>query len=72
MKESTFINIMTTVACAVFMTFTVIGALALVQIQVEIKEQNSILKNLVISTQNQANAIQEQNKILNYNPAEDK
>ena len=72
MKERTFIDIMTILACAVFITFTVIGALALIQIQVEIKEQNSILKNLVISTQNQANAIQEQNKILNYNPAEDK
>lgn len=34
-------------------------------------EQNKILKELVIAVQNQANAIQEQNKILNYNPMEE-
>lgn len=36
-----------------------------------LEEQNSILRNLVVSVQNQADAIKEQNKILSYNPMEE-
>ena len=47
------------------------GCLSMVSISRSFDEQNKILKELVIAVQNQANAIQEQNKILNYNPMEE-
>lgn len=39
--------------------------------QNQTKEQNVILKEMVIAIQVQANAMQEQNRILNYNPMEE-
>lgn len=49
----------------------IIACISINLIRREIKEQNVILKELVTACQNQADAIQEQNKILNYNPMEE-
>lgn len=49
----------------------IVACISINIIRREIKEQNVILKELVTACQSQADAIQEQNKILNYNPMEE-
>ena len=44
----------------------------ILEINDRLEEQNSILRNLVVSVQNQVDAIKEQNKILSYNPMENR
>lgn len=65
MKEETFINIMELVAIAMFLVFVIVGTTSIAQVNNRLDEQNVILKELVIACQNQADAIQEQNKIFN-------
>lgn len=72
MKDESFVEITNSVYTIVFLIFIIVGAIFIIQINNSLAEQNAILKDLVVACQNQADAIKEQNKILTYNPAEDK
>ena len=72
MKDGSFVEITNSVYAIVFLIFIIVGAIFITQINNRLAEQNAILKDLVVACQNQADAIKEQNKILTYNPAEDK
>ena len=45
--------------------------MAMLEIENSIKEQNEILKEMVVAMQEQVKEAREQNKILNYNPMEE-
>lgn len=71
MNKETISGIMELTILVAVITLSFIGIIIVEQINNRLDEQNVILKELVVACQNQADAIQEQNKILNYNPMEE-
>lgn len=71
MNKETFSGIMELIILVAVITLSFFGVIIVEQINNRLGEQNVILKELVAACQNQADAIQEQNKILNYNPMEE-
>lgn len=69
--EKTLKNFIISIVMGIIVGVFIIACISINIIRIEIKEQNVILKELVTACQNQADAIQEQNKILNYNPMEE-
>lgn len=69
--EKTLKNFIIGTVTGIIVGVFIIACISINIIRREIKEQNVILKELVTACQNQADSIQEQNKILNYNPMEE-
>lgn len=63
-QEDTIIEICMLVVGGIIITIFFIAGLSIIQMNDRIEEQNKILKEMVV-------AMQEQNKILNYNPMEE-
>ena len=70
-QEDTIIGIFMWVVGGILIAIFFIAGLSIIQMNDRIKEQNEILKEMVIVMRDQVKEAQEQNRILNYNPMEE-
>lgn len=70
-QEDTIIGIFMWVVGGILIAIFLIAGLSIIQMNDRIKEQNEILKEMVIVMQNQVKEAQKQNAILDYNPMEE-
>ena len=70
-QEDTIIGIVMSVVGGIFIAIFIIAGLSIIQMNDRIKEQNEILKEMVVAMQDQVKEAQKQNAILDYNPMEE-
>lgn len=70
-QEDTIIGIFMWLVGGILIAIFFIAGLSIIQMNDRIKEQNEILKEMVVAMQEQVKEAQKQNAILNYNPMEE-
>ena len=70
-QEDTIIGLFMWLVGGILIAIFFIAGLSIIQMNDRIKEQNEILKEMVVAMQEQVKEAQKQNAILNYNPMEE-